>query len=404
MPSIPTSDFIDLDDWSVMNVLDYVAFNDLLTLCNVESGLCQLITKHYIPKYQIDEKIIRLRSTSLPSIVSDESVHIGGLHQAKVFLRNFGHLITHLKLNEDIERDAEIREYIVEYCSKTLNELTLCSPDSYFLRDTPTTFTALTKFNLAYPKRTDIYPELYRIYPNLKELSFTPSLLYHTQETERYIFEMLQRAPELRTFSIDKLPSFDALRTINDIQPNLNVLKIVYCLDIFEYLKHNETIHFNNVNSLFVNVEDKFDTRSNRFPLEFDRLERLEIRMSHIDNVPIEMIKRSVRLKSLSLPTHCEMSDLLSILDRVNQTNAIEEVTVPWTSSNGLAFNTNRLMNDYPTLKIITFGVSDGLASTTNRDALIGMITTAWTIDGNWRNGDDQRDYITIKRIGRHLD
>lgn len=396
----PSLQLLDLDDWSMMDILDFMSFEDLVILCNVSPELRQLITEHYMPKYHIDTKTIHLRSTSLSSSVFETIIHIENPQIAELFLRNFGHSITVIKLNEVIERNAEIREYIIKYCANTLIELSLCSPDGYFLYETATTFPALTKLTLSYPGQTDIYPEFNRIYPALKELSFTPSVLF-TRANERYLYEMLQKTPKLRALSIGRVPSFLALQIINEIQPNIEELSIDYFVDIFRYLQHNETIHFNNVKSLYVNIEDKYDSMSDRFPMRFNQLERLEIRMTHIENAPVDMIKDAVGLKSLSLPKWSEMSDLLSILDRVNPTNAIEDVSIRWTSANGLIHNTNRLMNDFPALRRISFAVCDGLNSTTNHDSLIGLITNPWRVVGNKGiNNDETLERVTIERNG----
>lgn len=391
----------DLDEYSLLKILDFLEFDDLLTISSIKPELIPFITKHYmIPKYRIHERDIYLHLMTESNDILGPQISIGKSKAAKEFIKNFGHLFTSLAINAHSERNEVIRQSIEQYCSQTLIKFGLSGTMRYFLSESNASFPKLTKMNIAFPRYQGTY-EISRIYPALKELSVDL-----TVGVDADLRDMISSAPSLRAFSTSFVLNSDILPFINRNHPNLESLGITYNTHIFQ--RDQQMIHFNKVKSLAIDITNNIESRDNSLPLSFSQLERLEIHLKHFANVPIDLIKRCVSLKSLFFQEWNEIIDVVNVLNRVNKTHSIEELSLMWSSRDGNeAEYTVRLLHDYPTLKKITFIVLDNSGPMIQRDRLLGTITSEWNaVVGRTRHlhSGSQQPYVTVTRRNMQKD
>lgn len=394
----------DLDEWSLMNILDFLEFGDLLAISTVNPTFDHLVTNHFmVQKFRIHERAIYISSKErLNEISNNNRITIGSMALGQEFLEKFGHLFTHLILSPQRERNVEIRRIIEQYCAETLSEFELINSSSYFLSETNQTFNRLVKLSYTIIEPRQI-PQFSRIYPALKELSVDT----HGQIGGKleHITKMIKAAPGLRAFAIDHIPAYETFRLLNDNHPNIESLKFGYRSDVFRNNIDTNTINFNNVKELTINRLDGFVGR-NLFPLRFDRVQKLEIHTKRADSIPFVIIERGVELKTLSLINLKDMWHVLTILYRVNETHSIENVSLSWANdtTNRPAQLTTRLLSDYPKLQSVTFYVMDSDDSMNDRNALLAVIHghNQWNIErvnSNIVRGCSSREsLVSIKR------
>lgn len=154
-----------------MNILDFLEFGDLLAMSAVNPTFDHLITNHFIvQKFRIHERTIYISPKERINEITNNGITLGSLTLGQKFLQKFGHMITHLVLSSQRERNSVIRRIIEQYCAETLTELELINSSSYFLSEINQTFNRLVKLSYSIIEPRQI-PRFTRIYPALKELS-----------------------------------------------------------------------------------------------------------------------------------------------------------------------------------------------------------------------------------------
>lgn len=293
----------NLDEWNLMNILDFLEFDDLLALSDISPTFRHLISDHYlVHKFRVHKKVINIHSNNRANIFYDKFILIGNLASAKLLLRHFGQLVTKLVLNSEAEGNEEIRRYVKQHCTENLGELELITPSDFFLSDPDHTSRPcinLKKLRFSYPQKIDISPSISQIYPALEELSIRLHVHNKRNEYAEFLRKLFQSAPPLRVLSINELPTYNAFRIINDNHPNLEALTIAYDLKIFQNLYVEQMIQFNNVKRLSVEILNCNDVAETiKWPAKFDQLQTLEIRMKHSSQIPFDIIEQSVQLKA----------------------------------------------------------------------------------------------------------
>lgn len=331
----------------------------------MKPGFRQLIADHYmIPIFRIHEKKIRFAKIQYSE--DRDALYITEYQTILPFLRNFGHLITSLKFSDlTSEESTTTFSYIEQYCSNTLVEFeldrlkhTIDNESKKFKRVTKLTLeywyeSDFSAIELVYPaleeltvKRYDlIQPSLGRNFPNLKRLHLIEKSLKNF--TDGGIRNFVDTNPQLRTLSIERVPSFELLKHISETSKNLESLSISYNSTVMS--AYNEVVHFDTIKKLTVKPL-KYSAEESNPMITFGKLESLEIVTLDKDLVPIELIRQqNIGLKSLSLKSLGRKQ--ADILNESGPFQALEEVKLMWEFSRG----TERVLNDMETVKKITY-------------------------------------------------
>lgn len=390
-----------LDDYSLLDIFDNLSFYDLINLAGSDARFRQLITEHYmIPKYYINERKIRFDGGGAYDEATNTTIIIGKFSTILRFLTDFGDVITRIYFSgfsySPSERD-QISRHISKYCSKSLISIDLEQAGGFLINGTTAKFTSLTEAKLRNDCHSYGNPQIHRIFPVLKELSLMFTTTMMDEVTLTYLHDLLALLPDLRLFELNKTPSEQFLRSIEDISPNLQSLAFGYIPNDAE-LEH---IHFRNIRKLTLNILFfSLNEPIASCPFTFDHLQALEIITTKIAFIPVNLLAENLELKSLALPKLQNMEGLFELLTSIKDANHFDTFTVLWSRWMG-SDCIMRLLNEYDQLKNITFIVWDGFEHSLNFDALLSLIPKSWDLTVVSKDSTDaliRRD-VALKRI-----
>lgn len=360
--------------------MDHLEIAELNNLADTSARFRTLITDQYmIPLLQIPKKLIHIGGQKHFHQLTTDDLFIGTFQIILRFLRNFGHLITKLKFigNSSFSSDEKfaISEYIEKYCSQTLADIHLIESNSYLTNDAKRTFPNVLKVTISSFSQLNI-SQIHRIFPNMLELALTNDLLaISNTSTWKQLYNSLESMPQLRALSLSRIPSYDQLEFINKILPNLESLAIGYDPSDFpNSIERN--VHFANVRHFQVNVLGGTQGITNdSFPVVFDQLATLEMKMNEFASIPIKCIEENVALTSLTLPF--EIASRIS--NNIKELKHLNELKVKW-STDVNAADLMSLMNELNQLDCFTFIVSDLPDKLINLYAVKGILQDEWNV------------------------
>lgn len=216
-PLNSASEFPDLSDDDLLAILDDLPFRELVNKADLSPRLRQLIRKHHmIPKYRIDKVNVSFTNCAGSRLYEDHIV-VCKYDTILKFFRSFGDLITklnHITRNDKFspEEMNAINEHVIQYCSKTLNELTLYHPTMALLGKT---------------RATSPYPELDYIYkPSLIQFERVTKLTIWNFKSSDHL-EIDKIFPVLESLHFDTVKDVNNLRSLARHYPQLNELKMI---------------------------------------------------------------------------------------------------------------------------------------------------------------------------------
>lgn len=357
-----------MDEYSLLGILDYLDFDELVNVADTNQDFRQFIADHYmIPIYRIHEKSIAI-TPFVREDLSGRSITTKN-HTYVSLLRSFGHLIRGVEFSGPFSRTRgrTIYSSIEQYCSNTLVEFEFNEP--YYITFNPNQpFKKVTKLqlqnsyevdysaiDLAFPAveeltvQTDqpLHALLPRFFPNLQHLRVVEIFWKNYAGIEDGIRQFVQSNPQLRTLSLTRIPSNQLLKYVKEALPNLESLGIGYSSAVMS--SYNETINFEHVKKLKIESVEESEQESDSM-ITFQQLESIEIVTFGAFLVPIAMIRQQNRwLKSITF-TRFEGS-VADILTEAGPFEALEEVKLSWNRERGMG----RILNDFETLKKVTF-------------------------------------------------
>lgn len=216
-PLNSASEFPDLTDDDLLAILDELHFRELVNRADLSPRLRELIRKHYlIPKYRID-KVSVCFSNCAESHFHEDSMVLCKYDTIVKFFRSFGDSITKLV---HITRDDKfspkemntINQHVVQYCSKSLIELTLYHPTMALL--------GKTKVNSPYPELNYIYKS------NLIKFQRVTKLTIWNFNSSDHL-EIDQIYPVVESLQLDAVKDVNNLRSLDRHYPYLNDLRII---------------------------------------------------------------------------------------------------------------------------------------------------------------------------------
>lgn len=226
----------------------------------------------------------------------------GPLNAFKI-LRNFGHIISSLSLNDESKQE-KIESYVLKYCSKSLQTLRIRNARIHSLfKPTENTFTNLKNLHI---KFSYYEPNLWRFevttFPNLQTLKLVLNRMGSTKiecqtfpalkcfsfdgspgnynEIRRYtdVIEIIKLNPQLEKIELALLEDYDQVlvESINRYLPELRCLNLILSgTYLFSNLPYS--YHFENVIDFgLFNIPVEFS----KIPFTFNKLKRFAITAS----------------------------------------------------------------------------------------------------------------------------
>lgn len=311
----------DLDDYSLLLILDLLDLGDLISVAEITPNMRDLIERHYIiGKYRLNEDIssisINYQDCSLETMQNANiTIDCDGILR---LLRHYGSIISHLNLHIDPfseRKAAEFAAHIGRYCRETLTTLHLRYLGYTITNQWNSEFPNVHDLKIRIGQQSINFPQ---IFPNIHSLSITVNedLSYdsiHLHQLKHVNYRELLFFPS-RTFlrclirSNRQLESFRSeaflnIRELEFISVNLVELKTLEIASYPYELADNEepiVVHFPEVKefTLVLIGRDPHEDIS----ITFDKLEFVEIRTDRVSAILMEFITRNQQLRRISLP------------------------------------------------------------------------------------------------------
>lgn len=286
-------------------ILDRLNFHDQLAIAQTSKHFSYVASDIFRRRYATKTFSISYRSGKKGNISTEvtESQFIVKNHEtALIVLKTFKHLIQSMQIEYTFigfNDRKELQEVIEKHCCN-LNVMELKGCDEFvfqhFLRPLPsvnnltitgelTTMKSPLKLNEIFQNLRSLFVEDWRIsHTDHKVLGVVfPKLEYFSTTSLRGTFlnlaimELVQRNPQIQSFTMIDCHSFDYLRAISEHLPNLEWLNIVW--DKVHKDFTGDKIRFANVKTLSM-VTVNFDVTE---MLRFDRLEHLQIQCKNYE-------------------------------------------------------------------------------------------------------------------------
>lgn len=320
IPSTATSSQLNqLDDFSLMCILDYLDFDDLIAVAKLSPRLSNIILDHYLlAKFRLHEKnIIYLKERLFYNDRYGISTYLADdWDETLTILELFGHAFKHVCFkvpSQTNPRTLVVFEYADKYFPQAIKKIEIIRVDAKALAKwTHTVNCNITEVEIG-GHVIDPIPlnDLFPLMQKLEVLNIHSSMIQfypHLTNCRASIghlntFELIRLNPQLRQFRTVKCYNVSEVRYLSEISPNLE------SLDVYLYIDpHNidsDVAHFRNVKEFSLTaLNEKEEDEIPEFwnvigNIQFDRLEvlKLEAVIPNADNRLIEMIAANRNLK-----------------------------------------------------------------------------------------------------------
>lgn len=385
---------MNLDDFTLLDIFDNLQLEDLLNIAETHGRFHNLLTDRYMnSKFRFPHSIVHFRKNP-----PKDSITLTNPNTIFQFLRIFGHLIKKMEFMAghysagDVE---DIMEQVGNYCSGTLIEMRFVEAGNYVISRPSQIFTNTKKLEIQHALNLK-GQRIAQVYPALEDLSIGMynEELRSQEEIDQYewsIRDLLSSLPNLRALHLNVICSYNLLCNIAQKLPALEILKIELPRSFIIPIQNQPAIHFKNVKSLELLYRVEGDAFAS-LPFTFDALETLKISKNYLTHFPWGLIEQNVGLKRLLLPwlgTH----DILSILNRFNDTHNFEEVEIKWVDT-VRGEDTVNLFYQFRSLQKITFIIWKTSEASEQRDVLLALMPNEWQV-----TDERETDYFTFTML-----
>lgn len=299
------SKLTDLLDECLEDIFMHLHCDDLINIADTHKHLKTAADTVFARKFGKKKFRLHVNATepNFPSAVSEDFVNIYKLKTMLQLLRCFGHFITKLQIVKVLpHRNPQnyVLQYMVEYCSNTLIELSLNHIDQFdSMKSLPKVeiveiecnLTTKINFNKWFPvmRRLDLKLNnlggffncviIEKHFPQLEEFGFMCQYKVKLKPIQRF----LRKNPQLRSFKMSWAYSPTFYRYASKL-PQLNHLQLCGYPYQFSFFSGNE-IHFKTVNKLelFFSTDDGWHRRVFDMKFLFERLEEITLHLDRND-------------------------------------------------------------------------------------------------------------------------
>lgn len=323
-----------LDDYSLLGILDYLNFDDLLNLAEMNAHFQELILAHYIiPRYHFADHRISISVDWTIELIDsfDNSKYSNDYTKTVRILRTFGSGIDSLNVhfmsyaNEDSMR---IANEVNANCANALKEIVLYNVGDGILSDWENAFTqAKSVIFKGFVLDKDLTINLNEFFPQMQRFELTsygqtnliclekhfPHLKYfafrslNDQQSDVSIRRFIRLNQQIRELQLGGIGDFKLLRYSNEMLPHLDYLVLENRMSNLINLNDNGFIRFGKVKKfkLTLSHDEAFDRNGpNQVPhIEFCQLESLELVSTVYASINelIEFILRNKALENLAI-------------------------------------------------------------------------------------------------------
>lgn len=348
-----------LDDYSLLGIFDYLHFDDLLNLAELNARFQELILSHcIIPHHFTDHRILILVDWTIVELIDPitNTKYATDFTKTLRILRAFGSGIDSLSVrfvsytSSDSKR---ISQQVNAYCADAVKEIVLYNIGDGILNDWKNSFTEARSVILrGFELGKDFTINLNEIFPQMQRFELTshdqtnllfldkhfPHLQYfafytfHDQQNDVYIRSFIQLNQQIRGLQLGGIGDFEFLRYLNRLLPQLEDLGLENRMSNLINLNENGILRFENVKNfkLTLSHDQAFDRNGpKQVPcIEFSRLESFELVSTiyaSIDEL-FEFILRNRALSNVAI-AHSELS-IEQVIHLVRQLPKLNNLTV----------------------------------------------------------------------------
>lgn len=255
MPGIASnsSSYLDqLDDFSLLNVFDFVFIDDLITLAETSPRFADIIVKHYIVgELRLHEKAIKIAvGYKYPSFtyadLTNQKIIIDTTDPNKILrvIQHFGYVFSHVTFAVSDFGNAETEEFfkhVDKYCKTATKEIKIDSVDYEAIANWTYSFDHTTTKILRTGLPSNSIP-FSQLFPYMQELSvghlfeadvqhyphLTKCSIRSTNSDERdpCVHEFIRLNPQIRHFFTTMTKNASYIEYLSETLPNLEWLGI----------------------------------------------------------------------------------------------------------------------------------------------------------------------------------
>lgn len=386
------SDLLNLDENSILNILDKLDFNELVLVADAGPRLAELVRDHYmIGKYHIDKLVVIVYDCSTTRLEKDALI-LCGFQTFLRFTRMYGDLIQNLyyypeKRAFKPEKIDSMNQHIEQYCSKTVSILHLVDPTAHFIGEPKQMFPLdilarnknLRKFDrvtelLIYHYNNSIHLELDQIYPMLEILFFNSEIDVNNLKSLARPYEHLKRVmlytpvpikggsaihqffklnPQLTSLGFDKSPDMKLLQFISKELQGLEGIEFPYSADAISG-SMAQKIHFPNVVDFSILLKTT-DHDNHEIPFTFEQLKSISVDNKYFTEPVRHLIEQNKNLTTLAIPQLYEKDDVVRVVATVRRLPLLKKLFIQWGLTFDLVKTLSEIENFHDNLKTITF-------------------------------------------------
>lgn len=364
-------------------------FASLINFAYTSERFHYLIEKHVmLPKHRIHEREIFIKGSGSTDAKAN-TINLTAEIPILRFLRSFGKYVTHLKLDYhsfSMEQMQHITQYIANYCSQSLRKMQLLVMSSFYMRETNQTFPYVTDVQMNFDSWDKF--KVHQMFPSMQRLKIDAVYLsiLSNERGEASI------PKNLKALEITGQLTTMAINNVNKILPNLEELKFWYDPML---IRPVEIVQFRHVKNLTIRMPWNSDT-STQPPFQFERIESLEIDISTLTNIAINIIRQCTSIKTLHLPKVQQINDEMhKVFDIVSQFPHFNEIILNWPGVVSATEYLNQINQAARGLNLITIYIEYDEF----RNILIAAIPPQWQLERTWQEDfEDNRYYLSIIR------
>lgn len=394
--STDASHFEQLDDYSLMNIFDYLLLSDLIAVAQMNPRFADIIQNRYlISKYRFHEREIngftRIAHSSLHYIDKRYYYHYitKSLDETLFVLKQFGHIFKQLRHKVDDfggPDSQKILEYSDKFCPQAAKMIKICSVDYEPLANWTYSFDETTT-HIIIEVYFDYFVPLNVLYPRMKQLTvnnLSASMVQHypnltsfsiiSRFNDPHVPGFVRLNPQLSYFHAIVSHNASNVEYLNEMLPNMKSLGIR--LEVRTPNFNSKIVRFRNVKefrldaSVCTTVPEYWNAIDN---IQFDQLEVLKLAIStYSPERIVEIIIKNRGLKKVEVDFQITEALLLELVGALPQ---LEELTVRF--YDGILNSLRTILGNYG---INTLNIVSCYSQRMSSEDFLDFIPTNWQV------------------------
>ncbi|XP_055303232.1 uncharacterized protein LOC129568915 [Sitodiplosis mosellana] len=299
--STPTTKITDLNNDCLEHIFNHLKFADLFNVADSNKHLVAAVGQVFWRKYRkIPVDLYTCVANDAYFKLTPNCIWLYDRTAALKFLRNFGHVITDLRITCFRTNDAyftELHRYVFEYCSETLIDISFSYMNGCVFSSIEKSFPNIQSVNFNYGRMNENLCQINKWFPNVRHLNFGSFVKLDDRKCIQAHYQHLQsltveRFNSQNQIGFEETNVMEALR----LNPNLQHLKVKnfptkFLRKISKYMQRVENleitlrsgdinhrgplIRLENVKKLLIHMESEQQYGFMNLPFTFSHVEEL---------------------------------------------------------------------------------------------------------------------------------